>query len=257
MNDALDPILQQEAQRKLKVQLAWRLGIAATLIVLALFGINWLDQQASAPSSTPTPIVQVTAAPTPEALPLPTTQATASEVASSVAAIASTPAAASSPAVASSSDSGLITGATQKSTATPSPSSKATLKLEAVTPEPHSKVAPSSHIAPPATPTAPAAAKPEAPIITPHAITPPTPAAAAQHPDYPAAQHSPNGYTVQAGVFLQAQNAGKLLSQLKAAGIPAYTETRVQIGPFKDKATAEAAAAKLKRMGIDPIVRGN
>ena len=74
---------------------------------------------------------------------------------------------------------------------------------------------------------------------------------------YPAAQHSPNGYTVQAGVFLQTQNADKLLSQLKAAGVPAYTETRVQIGPFKDKASADAAAAKLKRMGINPVVRGN
>ena len=66
-----------------------------------------------------------------------------------------------------------------------------------------------------------------------------------------------NGYTVQAGVFLQAENAGKLLAQLKTAGVPAYLETRVQIGPFKDKASADAAAVKLKRLGISPVVRGN
>ena len=58
------------------------------------------------------------------------------------------------------------------------------------------------------------------------------------------------------GVFLHANNAEKLLKQLQAAGIPAYLETRVQIGPFKNKAEAEAAAEKLRKMGITPVIAG-
>ncbi|AMC33930.1 SPOR domain-containing protein [Janthinobacterium sp. B9-8] len=249
MNDALDPILQQEAQRKLKVQLAWRLGIAATLIVLALFGINWLDRQKDAPSAinTPTPIAVPTAEPTPEALPIPSAPPTASAAieASSTLSI-STP-------IASSSASGLIAGAAHKSLPTPTntPINKPTLKLEPIAPIPGSKPAPATSLPTINSPMTEAPLKPG--IATPQATTA-TPVA--QTPAYPAA-HTPNGYTVQAGVFLQAQNAEKLLSQLKAAGVPAYTETRVQIGPFKDKASADAAAAKLKSMGINPIVRGN
>ncbi|MEJ2792650.1 SPOR domain-containing protein [Iodobacter sp. LRB] len=248
MNDALDPILQQEAQRKLKVQLAWRLGIAATLIMLALFGINWLDRQKDLPppASTPEPIVQPTAEPKPEKIALPTPTASAAVEASSALSI-STP-------IASSSDSGVIAGAAHKSPTTPSPApgNKPTLKLEPVPPEPGSK--PSSVIQ-----TTPIPVKAPAPVIAPPAAAEPAQAliTAAPQAAYPAAQHTRDGYTVQAGVFLQAQNANKLLSQLKAAGIPAYTETRVQIGPFKDKASADAAAAKLKRLGIEPIVRGN
>ncbi|MBY0444373.1 MAG: SPOR domain-containing protein [Burkholderiales bacterium] len=251
MNDALDPILQQESQRRLKVQLAWRLGIAATLIVLVLFGINWLDQQKEAPPSVLTPIPLI-APPVTEAepLPLPTSAPIAS------AAIEASSALSVHAPIASSSASGVIEGASRRPTPTPPsltprPSiSKPTLKLEAINPAVSStqKPAPESAVI---------ATKPE-PITRPASVTqaPQSTPVAAPLP-YPAAQHTPNGYTVQAGVFMRAQNADKLLSQLKAAGIPAFAETRVQIGPFKDKASADAAAAKLKRMGIDPIVRGN
>ncbi len=249
MNDALDPILQQESQRRLKVQLAWRLGIAAALIVLVLFGINWLDQQKAAPPAVHTPIPLI-APPVaePEPLALPSSAASATIEASSALSVHAT--------IASSSASGVIEGASRRPTTTPLPaphptsSNKPTLKLEAIAPAVSStpKPAPESAVI---------AAKPE-PTIRPSPVTqaPQSMPIAAPLP-YPTAQHTPNGYTVQAGVFMHAQNADKLLSQLKTAGIPAYAETRVQIGPFKDKASADAAAAKLKRMGIDPIVRGN
>jgi DedD protein len=248
MNDAIDPILQQESQRRLKVQLAWRLGIAAALIVLVLFGINWLDQQKDAPPAVHTPIPLIAPPVTePDPLALPSNTASATIEASSALSVHAT--------IAPSSASGVIEGASRRPTTTPSPaphptSSKPTLKLEAIAPSVSSTQKP--------TPESKAAvAKPE-PIIHPSPVTqaPQSTPIAAPLP-YPAAQHTPNGYTVQAGVFMHAQNADKLLSQLKAAGIPAYAETRVQIGPFKDKVSADAAAAKLKRMGIDPIVRGN
>jgi len=44
------------------------------------------------------------------------------------------------------------------------------------------------------------------------------------------------------------------LQQLQSAGIPAYLETRVQIGPFTNKAEADAAMAKLRKMGINPVL---
>jgi DedD protein len=69
------------------------------------------------------------------------------------------------------------------------------------------------------------------------------------HPPVSASQ-----YTVQAGAFLHASNAEKLLQQLQSAGIPAYLETRVQIGPFTNKAEADAAMAKLRKMGINPVL---
>ncbi|MBE9609602.1 SPOR domain-containing protein [Chitinilyticum litopenaei] len=60
---------------------------------------------------------------------------------------------------------------------------------------------------------------------------------------------------MQAGVFLHAARAEKLLEQLQQAGIPAYLETRVQIGPFNNKAEADKAIQKLRSMGIEPVVR--
>lgn len=246
MNDPLDPILQQESQRRLKVQLAWRLGIAATLIVIALFGISWLDRQQSAKptASTPTPII---APPTVAPLTPPTA---AEQVVASQASATSKEEIPSIPAP--SSASGIIEGTSHRPTNTPSPhpSAKPTLKLEGISTS-------STFLATlPPTPTAQRTPEPLVVTPTPNRTTSPRNIAATVAP-YPSSQYTHNGYTVQAGVFLQAENAGKLLAQLKTAGVPAYLETRVQIGPFKDKASADAAAVKLKRLGISPVVRGN
>jgi DedD protein len=65
---------------------------------------------------------------------------------------------------------------------------------------------------------------------------------------------APAGYVVQFGVFANPQNALQLVERLKQAGIAAQTETRVQLPPFKTKAEAEAALAKLKEKGISAVV---
>lgn len=79
---------------------------------------------------------------------------------------------------------------------------------------------------------------------------------AAAQPPAPASQplHSPAGYVVQFGVFSNPQNALQLVKRLKQAGITAQTETRVQLPPFKTKAEAEAALAKLKEKGISAVI---
>jgi cell division protein FtsN len=55
-------------------------------------------------------------------------------------------------------------------------------------------------------------------------------------------------------VFANPQNAQQLVERLKQAGIEAHTETRVQLPPFKTKAEAEAALAKLKEKGVSAVV---
>jgi cell division protein FtsN len=62
------------------------------------------------------------------------------------------------------------------------------------------------------------------------------------------------GYLVQAGMFTSATNAQALQKKLARAGIDARVETRVQLGPFKDKAEAERALAKLRKLGISAVL---
>ena len=63
-----------------------------------------------------------------------------------------------------------------------------------------------------------------------------------------------NAYVVQVGVFMSPANAQALHRQLLRAGIPAHTETRVQLGPFQDRREAETALAKVKKLGVDAVL---
>lgn len=92
-------------------------------------------------------------------------------------------------------------------------------------------------------------AKPTASVLT------PPPAAPAQ----PALQPIParplaSGYLVQAGVFSSTKAAEELHAKLTLNGIPSTLETRVQIGPFKSRAEADAARQKLKALGIEGMM---
>ena len=61
-------------------------------------------------------------------------------------------------------------------------------------------------------------------------------------------------YVVQVGVFMSPANAQALQQQLAKAGIPAHTETRVQLGPFRDRREAETALAKVKKLGVNAVL---
>jgi DedD protein len=61
-------------------------------------------------------------------------------------------------------------------------------------------------------------------------------------------------YVVQVGVFMSPANAQALQQQLVKAGIPAHTETRVQLGPFQDRREAETALAKVKKLGVNAVL---
>ena len=63
-----------------------------------------------------------------------------------------------------------------------------------------------------------------------------------------------SGYALQAGVFADPRRAEELHARLVLEGIPASIESRVQVGPFKDRAEAEAVREKMKAMGIDTVL---
>lgn len=239
MSDPLDPIFQQEEQRRLRAQLFWRLGIAIIILGGALGGILWLEQQQVRPTPA-TPVNSPRIAP-PVATPLPSlAPSPASEPAASQPQMASAPAESASSALAA---------ITPQATATPfiSPAPVPTERqirsanskpVLIPLPTPPSEPATTSSSRKAETSTPPVMTQQPAPLSTPFSIT-----------------ERQRNVTVQAGVFLHAAKAEKLLAQLQRAGIPAYLETRVQIGPFNSKTEAEAAIKKLRSMGIEPVVR--
>jgi len=70
----------------------------------------------------------------------------------------------------------------------------------------------------------------------------------------PAPARLMSGYALQAGVFSDTQHAEELHARLQQAGIPSSIEARVQVGPFKSKAEAEATRKKLNALGIDSVL---
>lgn len=93
---------------------------------------------------------------------------------------------------------------------------------------------------------------------------PATRSAAAKPPSQPAAppaklvapvstaMPNPTGFVVQLGVFNNHGNAEQLRSKLALAGIPTMVETRVQLGPFKNREEALKAQETLKSLGLTP-----
>lgn len=62
-----------------------------------------------------------------------------------------------------------------------------------------------------------------------------------------------SGYTLQAGVFVDPKRAEELHARLVQEGIPATIETRVLVGPFKNRKEAEAARKKLRALGVESV----
>jgi DedD protein len=62
------------------------------------------------------------------------------------------------------------------------------------------------------------------------------------------------GYTLQAGVFTDPRRAEEIHTRLAQEGIPVTLETRVLVGPFRNRNEAESARAKMKAMGIDALL---
>lgn len=111
------------------------------------------------------------------------------------------------------------------------------------TPEPTPSVPPAQAAAPPSEPAAPAA--------TP--TPPPAPGTAAN-----------GSFFVHLGVYGEAKNASDLVAALRKGGFAAFSEpsvykgkpaARVRVGPFEDRAAAEAARLRIKQ--LKPAVPGS
>ena len=83
--------------------------------------------------------------------------------------------------------------------------------------------------------------------------------------DSSAASPAAGQFVVQIAAFADAAKAHELQSKLKAQGIHAYTDTRqsngklltrVRVGPFRQRADAEKARAKVALMGLNGIISG-
>lgn len=83
------------------------------------------------------------------------------------------------------------------------------------------------------------------------AAPPPAPASILPAPAVPRLL---NGYALQAGVFADSRRAEELHALLTLNGIPSTIETRVQAGPFRNRAEAAAAREKMKSLGIDTVL---
>lgn len=133
----------------------------------------------------------------------------------------------------------------------------------AITPPPHE---PSQALIAPPSPESPAE-----PVQSDHPVEPPPPPQVVNNekltvPAKPTEASPPasakiaakpatgKAYVVQVGVFTSPANAQALQQQLAKAGIPARTETRVQLGPFQDRREAETALAKVKKLGVNAVL---
>jgi len=84
------------------------------------------------------------------------------------------------------------------------------------------------------------------------AVEPPLAVKPAEAPRIP--EPPPRAYIVQLGVFTTPANAEALRERLARDGIEAHTETRLQVGPFKNKAEADAVMAKLKALDVKAVL---
>ena len=78
--------------------------------------------------------------------------------------------------------------------------------------------------------------------------------ASAPAPKPLAAGTAPKAFVLQLGVFSNPANAIQLQEKLAQHGIQSYTETRVHVGPFKNKAEADEAMEKIRTLGIGAVV---
>ncbi len=120
-------------------------------------------------------------------------------------------------------------------------------------------------VEPPVPASAPApASKPETAPATP-APKPAAPAAPAAEEPKPVPGQAANGrFFVHLGIYTATKNAQDLVASLKKDGFPAFDETsqyqgkpavRVRVGPFADRAAAEAARLRIKQ--ARPAVPGS
>lgn len=112
---------------------------------------------------------------------------------------------------------------------------------------------------PPPPPPTPKVSPPPAPVVK---VPPPILAPAPKPPaaDPAAATPSSKEFAINVGLFADPANAEKAHARLLEEGLPAFTQivempkgarTRVRVGPFEGRAAVEAAAERIRALGLD------
>ena len=239
------PVTDDAAQ--LKGKLAWRIGVAAAMIATLLGGLALFDYMASSSGENET-------APPIFTEPVPvskknTTQALGT-VPSSTTEMTGAPAAGVPESTSAPSNRMVVA----EGAPTPARPAGGRPHGPAVTTPPAEPVPVHGEVQP--RPAAIAEMSTPTPLLRSSVVdTPTTPTPAAAEPPSPnlvSAAKLLSGYTVQAGAtFSDPKQAEAVYARLAQEGIPAALETRVLVGPFRTRAEADAARARMKTLGID------
>lgn len=102
-------------------------------------------------------------------------------------------------------------------------------------------------------------ATPATTAVSPALTTPATPRQmprpeARAEPIPPTPAPGERGFILQLGVFSNPDNAKQLVQRLNREGIRAFSETRVQVGPFQSREEAEKARIALERLGFRAVI---
>ncbi len=186
--------------------------------------------------------------------------------------VASEPAALPSPAATDSAAPTQLPASETMPTPVPAAASE---QAPAPAPAPAAQPQPASSTPPAAAPLAQAADK----ATPPKRLSPPQAKARASAPDAPAAPPDTTasastaqplpavgtapGYYINVGLFAEEANARKAQARLLNEGLPAFRQEtrvgkkrrlRVRVGPYSDRADADAAAITIRAMGLDALV---
>jgi len=223
----------------IKRKLAWRMGIAGLMIVGLLGGLALFDRF-SAPSAPEPAEPQFTEA-VPVAKKVVTQAVTPTEPSNEAAKV-------ENPSLPESS------AAPVDKSATPiEPPPPPVVSAQPVLPrasQPAARAIAPSSLSPSTKPPVPTSA---AKTVDPKPDAPSTPAAV-EPPSKPLLSKLLSGFAVQAGVFSDPRRAEELQAKLLQEGIPSSIEARVEVGPFKTRAEAQAAREKMKALGIDTVL---
>lgn len=239
-----DSVVDSAADSAAIRQRALRRLVIAVVLLAAAFGALLTYERFSTPRMV-TPVTR-TVTPPVAMTPLPTEPVAAAEP--EVQGLAASEGAAALPEPGTSAESGPAAtspapapGAAVASASKPPPPAPVVINNEAPATAP-----PAMQARPPAPP---AGARPTPPA------PPITPAQASPAPNSsPAKVDAQRGYVVQLGVFASPQNAESLQRKLAEAGVITSTETRVLIGPFRDRAEAERSLEIVRKLGVAAVV---
>ena len=267
LNEACALLARQASSSK---RLAWLVAGNLALALAAAGAYLAMPSAGTAEADSATPVAPIRPVPlTPSEPPAPPPPLPHPATISALP-VASEPAALPSPAATDSAAPSQVPAVEATATVAPAAASE-----QAPAPAPAAQPQPAASTPPAAAPLAQAADK----ATPPKRLSPPQAKARASAPDTPAAPPDTTasastaqplpavgtapGYYINVGLFAEEANARKAQARLLNEGLPAFRQEtqvgkkrrlRVRVGPYSDRADADAAAITIRAMGLDALV---